>query len=298
MSRLGLGTVQFGMPYGISNRLGQPSEAEVAAILSSAVEDGVSYLDTAFAYPNTETLIGRHLPAQNDLRIVTKTPPLDEAVSGERVKQEILDALAGSLDRLRVGHVYGLLVHHANDLRKPNWQAIHEGLLEARQRGWVTHIGVSVYTVEQLELAESLLKPDLVQGPCNALDDRLVSSPCFARLKTSGTEMHARSIFLQGLLLMDPSDVTPYFDPLKPTLKTMHQQWREQGISPLAGCISAVMNHSTIDAIIVGVNSLAEFKEIRAAVASWSADHDMPPAKHVPIEPRFLDPSTWPALSA
>ncbi len=298
MSRLGLGTVQFGMPYGVSNRVGQPSEAEVAAILGRAVDAGVGYLDTAFAYPNAEVLIGRHLPVESRLRIVTKTPPLPEADNGDLLKQRILDAVAGSLDRLRVGQVYGLLLHHADDLQRLGWQTIVEALLEARQRGWVGRIGVSVYTVEQLELAETRLKPELVQGPCNVLDTRLAASPCFTRLKASGTEMHARSVFLQGLLLMGVSDVPAYFEPLRPVLNALQRQWREQGLSPLAGCLGFVMNHSGIDAAIVGVNSLAEFDDIRAAVISWSPDRAGPPVAIAPVDVRFLDPSLWPSFTA
>ena len=77
LSRIGLGTVQFGMHYGVSNRVGQPDEREVAAILERAVARGVRYLDTASAYGDAEILLGRHLPAGHRLRIVTKTPRVD-----------------------------------------------------------------------------------------------------------------------------------------------------------------------------------------------------------------------------
>src|SRR5438105_138880 len=152
LARLGLGTVQFGMHYGVSNRRGPPDETEIAAILDRAVASGVGYLETAFAYPNSEALIGRHLAPGSKLKIVTKTAPVQSLGPGRILRTAILDAIASSIDRLRVDRLYGLLVHHATDLGKPGWESLVEALDEARSRGWVTGIGASVYNEEQLEL--------------------------------------------------------------------------------------------------------------------------------------------------
>lgn len=298
MSRLGLGTVQFGMPYGVSNRSGRPSEADVAEILGRAVEAGVGYLDTASGYSNVEVMIGRLLPKGSQLKIVTKTPPLSNLDSGGRPKQKILDAVEKSLDRLQVSSIYGLLVHHVDDLRRPGWQALVEALHEARQRRWVGRVGASVYTVEQLELTETRLRPELVQGPLNVLDTRMVSSSCFSRLKASGVEMHVRSVFLQGLLLMDDFDVPPYFAPLKPTLNSLQGSWRERGVTPLAACLGFVLGHSAVDAAIVGVNSRREFDDIWKAAISWTPNRAESPATVAPVDERFLDPSLWPSFGA
>ena len=135
MSRIGLGTVQFGADYGVSNHDGRPSEAEVAAILARAVEAGIGYLDTAASYANAETLIGRHLPPENQLRIVTKLPPVAEDAIAAAHAKTMLAALATSLERLRAAQVYGVLIHGARDLAKPGWQHLVDALQEARSRG-------------------------------------------------------------------------------------------------------------------------------------------------------------------
>src|ERR1700730_7001798 len=189
LSRLGLGPVKFGMRYGISNHRGQPDEAEVAAILGRAEEAGVGYLDTAFAYPNSEALIGRHLPPRSKLKIVTKTAPIAGATIERGDKTRILDALALSMERLRVDRLYGLLVHHATDLGKPGWENLVDAMAEPRLWGWSMRVGSSVYNNEQFELVVSLFAPDIIQGPFNVLDTRLISSQCFSRLKAAGTEM-------------------------------------------------------------------------------------------------------------
>ncbi len=185
-SRIGLGTVQFGMHYGVSNRAGRPDEGAVAAILGHAVAQGVGYLDTAPAYGDAEVLLGRYLPAGHTLRIVTKTPPVPDERIDPRQKQQWLDTLARSLDRLKVSAVYGLLVHQASDLDKPGWQHLVDALQEAQARGLVSRIGVSIYDERQLMLAESRFRPELVQLPLNALDRRLILSGALAALEGDG----------------------------------------------------------------------------------------------------------------
>jgi aryl-alcohol dehydrogenase-like predicted oxidoreductase len=293
LSRIGLGTVQFGMDYGIANREGRPSEAEVAAILARAVEAGIGYLDTAAGYADAETLIGRHLPSGHRLRIVTKLPPIGEDTIAARHIETMLTALAASLERLRSAQVYGVLIHHASDLAKPGWQHLIDALHEARARGWTSRVGVSVYDENDLALVESRFTPDIVQLPFNALDQRLSASGWLARLHASGTEVHARSLFLQGLLLMDPATVPGFFAPMKGALVKLHAVWAAERRTPLSGCLRCVLDNVDIDAAIVGVNRLHELNEIEAAVAR-SAEENSEFEFPAVIDPIYLDPRRWP----
>lgn len=297
LSRIGLGTVQFGMDYGISNQAGRPNETEVAAILARAVTAGVGYLDTAPGYDEAETMVGRLVPAGHGLRVVTKTPSVSDRQIESRHRQQWLDALGRSLERLRIDRAYGLLVHHAADLDKPGWQHLVDALQEAKTRGLVEHIGVSIYDERQLALAQSRFRPEIVQLPFNALDRRPIMSGTLARLKARGTEVHARSLFLQGLLLMTPSGLPEFFRPLRPALADLRDEWARCGLSPVAACLAFVMRQSAIDAAIIGVNRRVEFDEIAAALAeaekiAWPADGMLPE-----IDPVYLDPSRWPALT-
>src|SRR5499427_1929668 len=152
LARLGLGTVQFGLDYGVSNRAGRPDESEVAAILARAIEAGIGYLDTAPAYGDAESLIGRLLPAGHGLRIVTKLPSIADATIEARHGALALESLARSLERLRVDSVHGVLVHQAGDLAKPGVEYVVDALREARARGWTDGIGASIYDADQLAL--------------------------------------------------------------------------------------------------------------------------------------------------
>ena len=213
LARLGLGTVQFGLEYGVSNRAGHPGEREVANILARAIEMGIGYIDTAPAYGDAEAMVGRYLPDGHGLRIVTKTPPITDTTIDARHGRLVLDSLATSLDRMRVDNVHGFLVHHAADLAKSGWQHVVEAIAEARARGWAGRIGASIYNSDQLALVETRFAPQLVQLPLNVLDRRPIVSGVLARLKAGGVEIHARSVFLQGLLLMKPSEFAGFLSP-------------------------------------------------------------------------------------
>jgi aryl-alcohol dehydrogenase-like predicted oxidoreductase len=293
LSRIGLGTVQFGAKYGISNRCGQPGEKEVADILVRAVQAGFGYLDTATTYGDAEVLIGRHLPSGHGLRIVTKLPPVAGDTVEARHANALLDALAISLDRLRVGRVHSVMIHHAIDLRKPGWQRIVEVLCEAKARGWTECVGASVYDAAELVMVERCFALGLVQLPLNALDRRLIASGCLERLKASGVEVHARSLFLQGLLLMEPATLPSHFAPLQEAIAGLRARWAEDGLTPLAGCLRSVLRIANIDAAIVGVNSLGELMEIEAAVADC-AGNDIDYGLITAVDPIYLDPRRWP----
>lgn len=293
LSRIGLGTVQFAMDYGVANRDGRPSEREVAAILARAIESGVGYIDTAASYTNAETLVGRYLPSGHSLRIVTKLPPIADDVINPNHLSAMLLALAGSLERLRSTQVYGVLIHRVGDLAKQGWQHLVDALHEMRIRGWTRRIGVSVYDASDLALVESRFTPDIVQLPFNALDRRLATSGWLHRLKAAGVEVHARSLFLQGLLLMEPAALPDFFAPAREALAALRARWIAERLTPLAGCLRCGLNNADIDMTIVGVNRLHEFNEIEAAFAQLNEDRDestVPPT----VDPVFLDPRQWP----
>ena len=293
LSRLGLGTVQFGLDYGVSNRSGRPDEREVAAILARAAGAGVGFIDTAPAYGEAEVLAGRYLPSGHGLRITTKTPMVVDAAIDARHGRQVLDGLAASLDRLKVNAVHGFLVHQSDDLARPGWQHLVDAMLEARARGWTSRIGASVYNSEQLALVESRFCPDIIQLPLNVLDRRPVTSGMLARLKAAGVEIHARSVFLQGLLLMEPGELPEFFAPVRQAVVGLREKWRERGLSPLGGCLAFALRQPEIDAVIVGVNHMNEFEQIEAVVTSLT-DGDADIALGQPVDPAYLDPSRWP----
>jgi aryl-alcohol dehydrogenase-like predicted oxidoreductase len=295
MARFGLGSVQFGLPYGITNRNPVPALDAVVAMLGLAWCRGCFTLDTAAAYGNAEGVLGAalaRLPAvQTDFRIITKTAPLTGKGSVTSADLEVVQTrFERSLVTLGRSSVYGLLVHHVGDLLRPGGRVLADWLKAIKDEGRVARIGVSVYTADEIDRVGELLSPDLVQLPFNLLDQRLLRSGHLRHLKANGCEIHARSIFLQGALLMQPRALPPAFATIRTLLERFHVEARTHGLSPLQACLAFVRGTTEIDAAIVGVTTEAELRECLAAFED-AADFDG--ANYQCDDPLVLNPALW-----
>ncbi|MEO8436818.1 MAG: aldo/keto reductase [Chloroflexota bacterium] len=291
--RIGLGTAQFGMDYGISNAAGQVPAAEARKILALAESAGVRVIDTARAYGDAETRLGQWLAKDHPFSIVTKLAGPAEGAAASSVKRWVHDAFQSSLQRLRATHVHGLLVHGAGDLLGARGAETWRAMETLRDDGAVAKIGVSVYTGLEIDALLDRYPLQLVQLPLNVLDQRLVRSGHLERLKAAGVEVHARSAFLQGLLLMDvPASLDRHFDPARSALDAFHAAARAAGRSPLEAAVSYVMSVDQVDTAIFGVTTTTQLAGILAA-----ATRTMPPGWFAPFaldDERILDPSQWP----
>ena len=291
--KIGLGTAQFGLDYGISNRSGQVDEGEIREIIAVAERAGVRVVDTAAAYGDAQGRLGRALAPDHEFRIVTKLPRLPEELATAATNAWIRDAFAASLGRLRATAVYGLLAHHVGDLLGPRGPQVWSVLESLRSDGLVEKIGASIYTAHDLDSLLERYPLQLVQVPLNVFDQRLVESGHLARLKTAGIEVHARSIFLQGLLLMDTDALGDgYFDPTRAPLAAFRSAASDAGCTPLQAAVCFAMSVDEVDAAVVGVTDAAQFAEIiAAATPTLARDWFRPFALD---DERILDPSRWP----
>jgi aryl-alcohol dehydrogenase-like predicted oxidoreductase len=297
LTQLCLGTVQFGLDYGISNRSGRPDGVEISNILNYAAESGVGYLDTAADYGNSEELIGRHLPRGYLPRVVTKVPAIKDETITAIHRQMIADSISMSLERLRMDKLYAVLLHDASDIAKPGSGHIIEALQRAQERGEVSLLGVSIYDANQISMVQQQFNPQLIQLPFNVLDRRLAKSGVLAGLKSAGVEIHARSIFLQGLLLVEPKDLPEFFAPLRQHLESLRADWRIRGLTPLSGSLTSVLQQGEIDVAVVGVNRRSELVDI---VESIHCVSDTPRGfgSDDAIDPIYLNPARWPSFTS
>jgi aryl-alcohol dehydrogenase-like predicted oxidoreductase len=291
--KIGLGTTQFGLDYGISNRSGQVDEREVREIIAVAERAGVRVVDTAAAYGDAEGRLGRALAPDHRFRIVTKLPRLPEELKAPATDGWARTAFAASLARLDAVAVYGLLIHRVGDLLGPRGPQLWSTLESLRSEGAVEMIGASIYTARDLDSLLERYPLQLVQVPLNVFDQRLLESGHLARLKAAGIEVHARSVFLQGLLLMDPDALGDrYFDPARTPLTAFQSAARAAGRTPLQAAVSFAVSIDEVDAAVVGVTEAAQFAEILAAAEPTLArDWYRPFALE---DERILDPSLWP----
>jgi aryl-alcohol dehydrogenase-like predicted oxidoreductase len=254
--RLGLGTVQFGMNYGKVDPQNQTSAEEVAQILSYAYENGIRTLDTAFSYGNSESVLGSTLQPNQEFEIVTKTPTFGSDEVTIASAEQLLTGFNESLKRLNKPHVYGLLIHHAQDLIKDKKGHLFSALEKLKSQGLVKKIGISVYTGEEVSILLKRYSIDLIQIPINILDQRLIQSGALKELKEKGVEVHARSVFLQGLLLLDPERLSPFFKPVSGVLKNLRNFLTENKLSAQDGALLFVKKIKEIDCVLTGVNNL------------------------------------------
>lgn len=258
-TRLGIGTVQWGTNYGINNHDGIASPPEVCLILDSARRSGVVTLDTAASYGSSEIVIGKH--DLTDFRIVTKTPHLGAGPIKAQQVRELETVFSRSLENLVVERVYGLLLHNTSDLFSPGGRQLLKVMQTLQARGKVDRIGVSVYDSDELDAVLEMFTPDIVQLPVNVLDQRLVCDGSIQRLRKMGVEVHARSVFLQGLLLM-PLDFLPkYFEPIRCHLERWHLACVQQGVTPTQGALIYVRDSVDVDVCLVGVENSAQFEQ-------------------------------------
>jgi aryl-alcohol dehydrogenase-like predicted oxidoreductase len=289
-----LGTVQFGLDYGISNTQGRTGPDEVARILELARLRGIEVLDTAPAYGTSEAVLGACRAASAGFHIVTKTPKLDVAAGedADYAAAALEQTLRASLDKLATTSVYGLLFHRAQDLRGPGGSALWQRARACRAAGLVKKLGVSVYDGAEIDAALELDGLELVQLPINVLDQRLLVSGHLDRLKAAGVEIHARSVFLQGLLLMEPAALPPGMARAQAPLAAFHAAAAARGLSPLEAALGFVVGLDQIDIALCGVNDAAQLEAICARVTALDPNDF---AMLAAGDPTLLNPSQWSA---
>ncbi|MEJ0024645.1 MAG: aldo/keto reductase [Rhizomicrobium sp.] len=283
--RLGLGTVQFGQAYGISNAAGRVSADDVAAILRRAAEAGLRTLDTAAGYGEAEGVLGALADVAVPLRIVTKTISLKNGLDA------VVARARQSVDKLRRRPVDLLLVHAAADLAGADGDALWSALLGLRDEGLFGGVGISAYVSDDPVALARRFHPAAMQIPFSLLDQRLLLTGALAAIKDMGVEIHARSIFLQGLLFLGDQKFPPKLRAAAPHLAGLRARIADAGSTPLAAALAFALGRPEIDVALVGVTSLREFEEILDAAArpapaiDWSAcalDDDV-----------VLTPSLW-----
>lgn len=256
--RLALGTVQFGLPYGISNAEGKVTQEQAALMVNRLRESGIDTIDTAIGYGESEKVLG--LIGVSDFKVISKLPklPLELADVDLWVNQEVFQ----SLYRLNIGSLYALLLHNPDDLLGPNGQTLAAALEGLKCQGMVSKLGISLYSPDKLSSYREKMEIDIVQAPFNLMDRRLADSGWLSRLKSNGAEIHVRSVFLQGLLLMDRTSVPIKFSHWQSLFNKWHDWLDFEKASALETCLAFPLSFSEIDRVIVGANNLAQLNEI------------------------------------
>jgi len=264
MSRLILGTVQFGLNYGIANKTGKPSKEQVEEILLNAFGSGINALDTANAYGDSEKILGEILgnyPKKEDIIIITKlSSKINETTNDGGIKNQVEQSVHSSLSNLNLDSIPIYMLHRAEQMTIKDG-AIIKHLSRLKEEGLINNIGVSVYTPDDAETAFSIDEITAIQVPFNVFDHRLIKSGFFEKAHSKGIAVFVRSIYLQGLILMENVDVPDKLQGIIPFKNQLKEICKHSGRTTKEVAMKFPLTQKGVTGIVFGVDNLNQLKE-------------------------------------
>ena len=288
--KLALGTAQMGLDYGISNTNGKTSMDEAAEIISIAKNNKIDVIDTAIGYGDSEKILG-HIGV-NGFKVITKLPSIP--IGLRDTKKWIHEQILRSLDRLKIDFLYGLLLHDTKMLSQTDNSLIFEALLELQQNALVKKVGVSIYDPDELEIVIDKVEIDIVQAPLNLVDRRLVKTGWLDKLTKRGIEVHARSVFLQGLLTMPDGGIPLKFNRWNFLWNLWHKRLYDEGLDPTDECLRYVSSITDLTQIVVGVQTSKQLEQLCATKVISTDPNEW--REMICDDEALINPSKWGSL--
>lgn len=288
LPKLSIGTAQFGMDYGIANKNGQISEKQMQRILKLAQNNGIKSIDTARDYGDCELKLGKF--KLEDFDVVTKITNLSYCKND--VRDFLIKQVKKSLQSLNIKTIDTLLLHSSSDLLSFRKNEIYESLLLCKSLKYCKKIGISSYTSQEVFEIIDNYEIDVVQFPLNIFNRDLLISGLLSNLKNKGIEVHVRSIFLQGLLLMNRNDLDNYFKPWLKLLDDWDAWIIENKTTNLDACIEFVFKIKDVDKVIVGIDSFYHFEQIINSIKNIKNTKNFPSVLSS-VDEGLINPSKW-----
>ena len=287
MSKLALGTAQFGLDYGIANESGKIKILDAKNILEFARVSKIDLIDTAIGYGDSEKVIGE-IGAQ-EFKIVSKLPPFTENLLD--IDLWLKNNVQSSLKRLGVKFLYGLLLHRPGDLRGDMGKKLIKALKKIQSQGLIKKIGLSIYDPRELDEFINLIEPDIIQAPLNIIDRRLETSGWLSKLHQSGIEVHTRSTFLQGLLLIPIKKIPSKFDKWNLIWEKWNSELFKNNLKASEVCLSYPLSLPEVTRVIVGIDNLNQLKNLVKISKNNTVKKDW--SFMISNDPMLIDPTKW-----
>jgi len=286
--KLGLGTVEFAAKSG--KHALQVSREEARRILDIAQQAKIPLLDTAPNAGDSQEVLGECLKPEHHFKVVAKAPAFSTDFVVAHHADQLEKSLHQTLELLEKKQLYALMIGSEQGLFATQGEKLFKRMKSFQSEGLIEKVGISVSTAAQLDRLLKHFSPDIVQIPLNVLDQRLVHSGHLAQMKTRGIEIHARDIFLQGVLL-DPTHLHPWFWPIRKRLTDYHDFLIQEGLTPLEGALNFVTSLTEVDFALVGVQSAQQLEEVVGAVSFGIPASQF--SAFACSELKFIDPHQW-----
>lgn len=290
-----IGTAQLGLPYGIANKTGQPNQSAATAIVREAWESGIREFDTAQRYGISEQVLGKalsELGISKEAKVISKLDPDLNHLDASTIS----DAIGESLEKLGVHSLFGIMLHNESLLSL--WdKGLSEILFDVVSSKRVKHLGVSVYSPDKAIQSLNTEGIDMVQLPASILDRRFENAGVFQLANKNKKQIYIRSIFLQGLILMNVEEIPEELSFIKPILEKLESLSIEFGLTKKEIAIGYLKSEMPEARIIFGVETQEQVRENAAAWGKKVPDSLSRKVKEifVDINERALNPTLWPA---
>ncbi|WBX74535.1 aldo/keto reductase [Tenacibaculum pacificus] len=287
-NKLILGTVQFGLNYGINNSVGKPSTENIKAILNLAFNNGIELLDTAEAYGNSQERIGEyHQNSTHKFQVITKFSSVVKGLS-LNIKERVFQ----NIKTLQIDSLYGYMFHSFSDFEN-YYPSFEKELISLKKDGVITKIGVSLYSNEEFEKVLEYENISLVQLPFNLLDNEIKRNKILSKAKNKGIEIHTRSAFLQGLFFKQANDLNKNLKPLSSPINKLQNLCSEDyKINDLA--LNYVYSQKNISKVLIGVDTIEQLKSNLESINKSISKEQLKVINTINIkETDLLNPSNW-----
>lgn len=285
LSKLGIGSGQFGLDQ--ASVRGRPPQAEVRDILEIAARSRLGVLDVTGRSPQAEIALGEVLPRPNPFRVCIATVRADRGA-------DLVEAEARAvLRRMGVEQAECIFVPSASELFGPHGLALWDRLKYLKDQGLTRKIGISLFASDNPLALARRFRPDVVQAPASLLDQRLLIDGTLSDIAALGMEVHLRSIFLNGLLLLPPDRAPNHLKAAAARILQARRMIAEGKSDPLQAALGFALSRKEASTVLVGVASAAELNAVIAAAASPPPDLDWD--EMAIDDPVALDPRAWAA---
>tara|TARA_B110001452_G_scaffold119986_1_gene99546 strand:+ start:6000 stop:6875 length:876 start_codon:yes stop_codon:yes gene_type:complete len=287
-NKLILGTVQFGLDYGVNNTLGKPSQKNIAKILDYAFQNGISILDTAEAYGDSQTNIGvYHNSSSNVFKIISKFSPLRSDLS-----KEIKVRVTQNLNILNVQKLHGYMFHSFQDFEK-YYPSMKRDFGDLQKNGLIEKIGVSLHENKDIETIFNYSDIKLIQLPFNLFDNSNHRKQILEKAKQRGIEVHSRSAFLQGLFFKKENTLTGNLKKLQKYLKCVNNLTSSE-IQTNDLALNYALKQPYIDQVLIGVDNIDQLKGNLKSLKKYISMDVIKSIESIQVEEReLLNPANW-----
>jgi len=278
-----LGSANINFSYGLNKN--KIEGKKFLKLMKYAFERGVKVIDTSPSYRSSEKVIGL---SKKNFEVITKIPKIPQKIKKIDLEEWIRKKIINSKKKIKK-KIYGILIQNAEILLSNKAEIIFSTLLNLKREGFFDKIGISIYSFKTLELVINKFAIDFVQLPYNVLDQRFVRRKIINIVKRKQIEIHARSIFLQGLLTENKINLPKKLSKLENALKKWRQWIKKKNINPVHACLDFALRNKNIDKLVIGFNSKHNFEE---AIKFKKTKLNFNNLK-IKVNQNLLDPRKW-----